>query len=153
MTEKEKMLNQQWFNPRDSELAKARSMAKQRCRTLNQQGPEPFKTHQQLAKQLFGKVRSCYIEPDFYCDYGFNIELGERLRQSPLCDSGRCPRDHWRRCNVWPGRATLIRSLTRWMPPAVSPALKWQNLSVLAIKSGLAVALLSYPVFVLVTKL
>ncbi len=85
MTEKEKMLNQQWFNPRDSELAKARSAAKQRCRTLNQQGPEPFKTHQQLAKQLFGKVRSCYIEPDFYCDYGFNIELGERFYANHHC--------------------------------------------------------------------
>ena len=85
MTEKEKMLKQQWFNPRDSELAKARSIAKQRCRALNQQGPEPFKTHQQLAKQLFGKVRSCYIEPDFYCDYGFNIELGERFYANHHC--------------------------------------------------------------------
>lgn len=85
MTEKEKMLNQQWFNPRDAELSKARSAAKQRCRALNQQGPEPFKTHQQLAKQLFGKVQSCYIEPDFYCDYGFNIELGQRFYANHHC--------------------------------------------------------------------
>lgn len=85
MTEKEKMLNQQWFNPRDAELSKARSTAKQGCRALNQQGPEPFKTHQQLAKQLFGKVQSCYIEPDFYCDYGFNIELGARFYANHHC--------------------------------------------------------------------
>jgi maltose O-acetyltransferase len=85
MTEKEKMLNQQWFNPRDAELAKARSLAKQACRALNQQGPEPFKKHQQLARQLFGAVQSCYIEPDFYCDYGFNISLGARFYANHHC--------------------------------------------------------------------
>lgn len=85
MREKEKMLNQQWFNPRDAELAKARSLAKQSCRELNQQGPEPFKKHQQLARQLFGSVQSCYIEPDFYCDYGFNISLGARFYANHHC--------------------------------------------------------------------
>ena len=39
MTEKEKMLNQQWFNPRDAELAKARSLAKQGCRVFLEIGP------------------------------------------------------------------------------------------------------------------
>lgn len=84
-SEREKMAQQQWFDPRDRELAELRRRAKQLCRQLNEQGPEPFKAHQQLARQLFGKVGSCYIEPDFWCDYGVNIELGQRFYANHHC--------------------------------------------------------------------
>lgn len=84
-TEREKMATQQWFHPSDRELAEQRRRAKQLCRQLNQQGPEPFKAHQQLARQLFGSLGSCYIEPDFWCDYGVNIHLGQRFYANHHC--------------------------------------------------------------------
>ncbi|MBU1436925.1 MAG: sugar O-acetyltransferase [Gammaproteobacteria bacterium] len=84
-TEKQKMLSQQWFNPRDPELGSARARAKKLCRELNDCTPEAFKASQKIASQLFGKVQGCYIEPDFYCDYGFNIELGPRFYANHHC--------------------------------------------------------------------
>lgn len=85
LSEKQKMLSQQWFDPRDPELTKARLSAKKLCRELNACTPEAFKAAQHIAKQLFGKVQGCYLEPDFYCDYGFNIELGARFYANHHC--------------------------------------------------------------------
>ncbi len=85
MTEQEKMAAGLWFNPADKNLAQLRKNAKALCAQLNQQGPQPFKAHQQLARQLFGKVGSCYIEPHFFCDYGMNIELGQNFYANHNC--------------------------------------------------------------------
>jgi len=85
MTEQEKMVAGLWFNPADKALAKQRLHAKALCAQLNQQGPLPFKAHQQLAAQLFGKLGSCYIEPNFFCDYGINIELGQNFYANHNC--------------------------------------------------------------------
>ena len=85
MTEQEKMAAGLWFNPADKTLAKQRQHAKALCVQLNQQGPLPFKAHQQLAAQLFGKLGSCYIEPNFFCDYGNNIELGQNFYANHNC--------------------------------------------------------------------
>ncbi|MDR7121734.1 sugar O-acetyltransferase [Rheinheimera soli] len=85
MTEQEKMAAALWFNPADKVLAKQRVQAKALCAQLNQQGPLPFKAHQELARQLFGKVGSCYIEPNFFCDYGKNIELGQNFYANHNC--------------------------------------------------------------------
>lgn len=82
---RQQMLDGEWFSPRDKELSALRKAAKQRCRQLNAQGPEAFKQHQQLAAALFGRVGSCYIEPDFYCDYGINIRLGQRFYANHHC--------------------------------------------------------------------
>lgn len=75
----------EWFLPRDRELSVLRKHAKAACKALNQAGPEPFKAHQQLAKALFGQLGSCYIEPDFYCDYGIHITLGLRFYANHHC--------------------------------------------------------------------
>ncbi len=85
MTEQEKMAAALWFNPADKALAKQRQHAKTLCTQMNQQGPLPFKAHQQLAAQLFGKLGSCYIEPNFFCDYGHNIELGQNFYANHNC--------------------------------------------------------------------
>ncbi len=85
MTEQEKMVAGLWFNPADKALAKQRQHAKALCAQLNQHGPLPFKAHQQLAAQLFGKLGSCYIEPHFFCDYGINIELGQNFYANHNC--------------------------------------------------------------------
>jgi len=85
LSEREKMTSGLWFNPRDPELSALRRQAKAQCRRLNLQGPEAFKQHQQLARALFGELGSCYIEPDFYCDYGVNIKVGQRFYANHHC--------------------------------------------------------------------
>lgn len=85
LTEREKMHAGDWFSPRDRELSALRKQAKAACKALNQAGPEPFKAHQQLARALFSKLGSCYIEPDFYCDYGVNIQIGQRFYANHHC--------------------------------------------------------------------
>jgi maltose O-acetyltransferase len=85
VTELEKMAAGLWFNPADKTLAMQRQHAKTLCVQMNQQGPLPFKAHQQVAKQLFAAVGSCYIEPDFFCDYGHNIELGQNFYANHHC--------------------------------------------------------------------
>lgn len=85
MTEQEKMAAGLWFNPADKALAAQRQHAKALCVQMNQQGPLPFKAHQQQAGQLFGKLGSCYIEPNFFCDYGYNIELGKNFYANHHC--------------------------------------------------------------------
>jgi len=85
MTELEKMKAGDWFQAQDKELASLRLKAKKLCHQLNQQGPVPVRAHQQLAKQLFGRVERCYIEPDFQCDYGFHIELGDNFYANHHC--------------------------------------------------------------------
>lgn len=85
MTEQEKMAAGLWFNPADKALAAQRQHAKALCVQMNQHGPLPFKAHQQQAGQLFGKLGSCYIEPNFFCDYGYNIELGKNFYANHHC--------------------------------------------------------------------
>lgn len=33
----------------------------------------------EVVKELFGKCENAFINPPFYCDYGFNIEVGKDL--------------------------------------------------------------------------
>lgn len=85
MTEREKMRQGLWFQAGDKELVALRLKAKELCKALNLQGPTPLKAHQEKAKQLFGQVKRCYIEPNFYCDYGFNISLGDYFYANHNC--------------------------------------------------------------------
>jgi maltose O-acetyltransferase len=44
--------------------------------------PSSKELHQQsrtLLKSLFGQANSLWIEPPFYCDYGYNISVGNRF--------------------------------------------------------------------------
>ena len=42
--------------------------------------PTKIKARIQMIKNLFGKTTSrLYIEPPFYCDYGYNIEVGDNF--------------------------------------------------------------------------
>lgn len=84
-SEQQKMLAGQWFNPQDKTLVNMRRRAKALCRELNNTPPEQFKQCQQLARQLFGKMDGCYIEPHFFCDYGQNIFLGKRFYANHGC--------------------------------------------------------------------
>lgn len=80
MTEKEKMLTGELYDARDPELAAARRKAGDLLARLNGSHGGQHALRQYLYSVLFGKTGdSLTIEPPFYCDYGTNIELGDRV--------------------------------------------------------------------------
>ena len=79
MTESEKMLQGGWYFATDSLLVKQRMKAKKLCFALNQTSPENIGQRKGVFKQLLPNVSSPWIEPNFYCDYGFNIYAGSGL--------------------------------------------------------------------------
>ncbi|MBH0228668.1 sugar O-acetyltransferase [Halobacillus yeomjeoni] len=86
MTEKEKMLSGELYNPTDEELVHERSRARQIMFSLNQTKDAEEHYRNQLLGDLLGTIEGdCKIEPPFYCDYGTNIHLGEEFYANFNC--------------------------------------------------------------------
>ena len=81
MTEKEKMLNGEMYYPYpDKELEEERQICKQICHLHNHLSPKETEDRQNLLKNLLGKIGdSFWIEQPFLCDYGYNIEIGDKF--------------------------------------------------------------------------
>ncbi len=79
-SEKEKMVIGLPYNPIDRELVSARVQARLAQRAFNNSAPDNGKELKRLLKVLVpNQQKSCFIQPPFYCDYGFNLYLGERV--------------------------------------------------------------------------
>ncbi len=79
-TEKEKMLAGELYDPLDAELVQARRRARDLCQTLNASGEKDQDVRRQILKELFAKGGdTVWMQPPFFCDYGSNISLGERV--------------------------------------------------------------------------
>ncbi len=80
MSEREKMISGELYNPLVPELEAARTKAKKMCIEYNNLPVGAQKEKTELLKKLFGKTgEKIAIEPNFFCDYGFNIECGENF--------------------------------------------------------------------------
>lgn len=81
MTEKEKMQKQMLYDANyDKELLAERTKAKELCWRYNQLPPADEKGQQEILRQLLGKTGEHFcITAPFWCDYGYNIELGENF--------------------------------------------------------------------------
>ena len=79
MTEKEKMLNSQMYNPMgDKQLRNERCSVKNLCREYNNLPFEDEETQKILIKKIVGSTKeNFYITAPFWCDYGYNISLGD----------------------------------------------------------------------------
>jgi maltose O-acetyltransferase len=78
--EKEKMLAGQLYDPLDPELVVARQRARNLCQDLNATREAEQEARRRILKELFGKGgESVWMQPPFFCDYGTNILLGERV--------------------------------------------------------------------------
>lgn len=73
------------INPFDPEWLALRKRAKHLCQQLNALRADQRKARQIVYAQLFGAAMNPYIEPDFYCDYGKNIYLGEKFYANHHC--------------------------------------------------------------------
>lgn len=79
-TEKEKMLAGALYDSSDPELVADRLRARQCCQALAALPPDaPDARRAGLLTRLFGVSTDAYVTPPFYCDYGYNIELGQRV--------------------------------------------------------------------------
>ena len=77
MNEKEKMQNGELYNPVDIDLKNDRLKAKAICMKYNSLKPKEKGKKQKILKKLLGNAgNNPSIEPNFFCDYGYNIEFG-----------------------------------------------------------------------------
>lgn len=80
MTEQEKMLAGQYYDPSDAQLVKLRLQARLATEAFNQTSVVHRKEREQIIKALFGSTgESLHIESTFNCDYGVNIHVGENF--------------------------------------------------------------------------
>ena len=70
----------------DIELVSEREACKEVCYELNSLRPSQKKERESIIRRLFGKTgKSFLIEQPFYCDYGYNIEIGENFYSNVNC--------------------------------------------------------------------
>jgi maltose O-acetyltransferase len=78
--ERQKMLAGELYDPLDPELVGARERARDLCQTLNATREAEQDERRRLLRELFGAGGdTVWMQPPFFCDYGSNIELGERV--------------------------------------------------------------------------
>ncbi len=87
MTEKEKMLKQMLYDANnDEDLINERTICKDLCYEYNHLRPSQTEEQEKLIRKLFGKTKkSFYITAPFWCDYGYNIEIGENFYTNHNC--------------------------------------------------------------------
>ena len=74
------MLAGEMYDPLDPELVAARMRARDLCQALNATPESDEQERRQILRQLFARGGdSVWMQPPFFCDYGANIELGERV--------------------------------------------------------------------------
>ena len=79
-SERQKMLAGELYNALDPELVTARNRARDLCQALNRSREEDVEERRRILKDLFAAGGdTVWMQPPFYCDYGANIELGERV--------------------------------------------------------------------------
>lgn len=79
-SEKEKMLNGKLYDASCDELYKERLTCKSLCFEFNNLKPTEIEKKKKILSKIIGKHgENCWLEPSFWCDYGYNIELGKNF--------------------------------------------------------------------------
>lgn len=80
MTERTKMLAGELYDPFDPELVQGREHARDLTHLLNQTRDRDADERRSIMNLLFGSGGdTVWLQPPFFCDYGTNIHLGERV--------------------------------------------------------------------------
>jgi maltose O-acetyltransferase len=68
------------YDPLDPELVAGRERARDLCQALNATREGEAHARRAILRELFGRGGdTVWMQPPFFCDYGTNIELGERV--------------------------------------------------------------------------
>ncbi len=87
-SQKERMLRGELYNPLDTQLCAERRHARLLFQALNnttedqkaERGPRSGSLRDRILKELIPAAgANLWLEPPFYCDYGTNITLGDRV--------------------------------------------------------------------------
>jgi len=79
-SEREKMLAGQMYDALDPELVTRRTRARDLLHALNTMRESDSDERRVIFQDLFGAGgATVWMQPPFYCDYGENIQLGERV--------------------------------------------------------------------------
>jgi maltose O-acetyltransferase len=79
-SERDKMLAGAAYDPLDPDLVARRTRARDLCQALNATREEDADDRRAILRDLLGSGGDTVsIQPPFFCDYGENIRLGERV--------------------------------------------------------------------------
>lgn len=80
LSERDRMLTGEPYDPSDPELKEARMVAREHCHAINTSAPREERLRRSILTSLFASGGdSVWLEPPFRCDYGTNIYLGENV--------------------------------------------------------------------------
>ena len=87
MSEKDKMLAWELYDANyDKELINDRYKAKDICYRYNNLKPSDIEKKEEIIKKLFAKTgNQIIVEQNFWCDYGYNIFVGENFYMNHNC--------------------------------------------------------------------
>ena len=78
-TEIQKMLAGELYDPLDPELCSKRQTARDLCQAMNATREDQKEERGRIISSLLGKDTDVWIQPPFFCDYGWNILVGEKV--------------------------------------------------------------------------
>ena len=79
-TEKEKMISGELYDALDEQLSLERTKARLLLNKLNFASADDSKTMIAILKELIPNAgKDLWIQPPFYCDYGYNIDVGDKV--------------------------------------------------------------------------
>src|SRR5690606_5709967 len=79
-TEKEKMLAGELYDPLDKELSNERLRTRLLIKELNDTREDQTEERVEILKKLIpDSGEGLWLQPPFYCDYGSNMEVGEKV--------------------------------------------------------------------------
>ena len=86
MTEKEKQQKGMLYQANDPEVLKDLYYCENECFEINQIPPSRREERMERLRRLFGKAGDgMFIVAPFFCDYGYNIEVGENFFANTNC--------------------------------------------------------------------
>lgn len=79
-SEKEKMLAGELYDALDPQLSEERTKARLLLKELNDSREDHVELRNQILKKLIPNAgEGLWLQPPFYCDYGYNIKVGDRV--------------------------------------------------------------------------
>jgi maltose O-acetyltransferase len=79
-TEKEKMLSGELYDPLDKELSDERTRTRLLIKELNDTREDAVEERTRILKELIPHAGAgLWLQPPFYCDYGTNMVVGEKV--------------------------------------------------------------------------
>lgn len=103
-------------------LAEERNRCKDQCWLFNSCRPSEQEKRMDIMKGILGKTGSSFlIEQTFWCDYGYNIEIGENFYANHGCVILDAAQGHfWRQC-LHRAQLRILYSRTPVQPGSAQP--------------------------------